>query len=119
MDSVITVHGIRDDYKTAWTDQDGMWWLRGQLFEKLSVRQVDYSYEVEDNSSIYGPEGIQQHAQSLVTEYAKFRKELEAVGAGFLSGRHILNNCTRLRLTVRLCGYAMILEASSSKRYVG
>lgn len=70
------MHGIRDDYKTAWTDAQGDWWVRNQLFEDLSTREVDYSYEIDATSTLYEPDGITQHARSLITEYAAVRQDL-------------------------------------------
>lgn len=77
--SVITVHGIRDDYKTAWTDESGAWWVEKELFKHMSIREIDYSYEVDGTSLIYEPNGILQHAQQLITEYAAVRQKLDDV----------------------------------------
>ncbi|KAI0858067.1 putative ankyrin repeat protein [Xylaria cubensis] len=74
---VITVHGIRDDYKTAWTDKEGDWWVKNQLFEGLAIRQIDYSYETNEESTIYQANGINLHAEWLIREYAEVRKRLE------------------------------------------
>ncbi|KAL2192491.1 putative ankyrin repeat protein [Corynascus similis CBS 632.67] len=74
---VITVHGIRDDYKTAWTDESGAWWVEKELFKHMSIREIDYSYEVDGTSLIYEPNGILQHAQQLITEYAAVRQKLD------------------------------------------
>jgi hypothetical protein len=77
--SVVTVHGIRDDYSTAWTDAEGSWWVREQLFKDLSIREVDYSYEIDTAAAIYATNGIVQHAQELAENYAEVRQELEEV----------------------------------------
>ncbi|KAI1099976.1 putative ankyrin repeat protein [Jackrogersella minutella] len=74
---VVTVHGVRDDYKNAWTDKEGAWWVKEQLFKKLSIREIDYSYEIEEGSTIYEPNGLRLHAERLVGEYAKARGRLE------------------------------------------
>ncbi|KAF7554349.1 hypothetical protein G7Z17_g2957 [Cylindrodendrum hubeiense] len=74
---IITVHGIRDDYKTAWTDKNGDWWVKKQLFKKLSVREIDYSYDIDEESILYQPNGIRLHAERLVEEYAEIRRRLE------------------------------------------
>ncbi|TAQ90941.1 hypothetical protein B7494_g700 [Chlorociboria aeruginascens] len=37
---VVTVHGIRDDYKTAWTNTAGSWWVKDDLFQDLSIREA-------------------------------------------------------------------------------
>ncbi|KAI0119519.1 putative ankyrin repeat protein [Daldinia grandis] len=74
---VITVHGIRDDYKTAWIDENGLWWVRDRLFKNLTIRELDYSYEIGEDSEIYEPNGIVQHARRLIEKYAEVRRELE------------------------------------------
>ncbi|XDG08410.1 hypothetical protein ABKA04_008025 [Annulohypoxylon sp. FPYF3050] len=73
---VITVHGIRDDYKTSWTDHKGAWWVKDQLFKNLSIREVDYSYEIDEGSELYVPDGINRLATSLIDEYAQLRSKL-------------------------------------------
>lgn len=78
--SVVAVHGIRDDYKTAWTEEDGTWWLKTKLFEDLSIREVDYSYEIDEEATIFQVDGIKLHAERLLTAYAKDRASLEEVG---------------------------------------
>lgn len=77
---MVTVHGIRDDYKTAWTEEDGTWWLVNKLFENLSIRELDYSYEVDEEAAIFQVDGIKLHAERLLTAYAKDRASLEEVG---------------------------------------
>lgn len=79
--SVVTVHGIRDDYKTAWTKEDGTWWVVNKLFEDLSMREVDYSYEIDEEATIFQADGIKLHAERLLTAYAKERANLEEVGS--------------------------------------
>ncbi|KAI0539493.1 putative ankyrin repeat protein [Xylaria digitata] len=74
---VITVHGIRDDYRTAWTDKGGAWWVKDRLFKNLSIREIDYSYEINEESTIYQSNGIQLHAGRLIEEYAEVRRKLE------------------------------------------
>ncbi|KAI0099851.1 putative ankyrin repeat protein [Nemania sp. FL0031] len=76
---VITVHGLRDDYKTAWTDKWGAWWVKNHLFKNLSIREIDYSYEVDEESTIYQWNGIRLHAERLIEEYAKVRRNLEEI----------------------------------------
>jgi hypothetical protein len=78
---VVTVHGIRDDYKTAWTKEDGTWWVVNKLFEDLSMREVDYSYEIDEEATIFQADGIKLHAERLLTAYAKERANLEEVGS--------------------------------------
>jgi hypothetical protein len=73
------VHGIRDDYKTAWTDTQGNWWVKEQMFRNLSIREVDYSYEIHSEALIFDTNGILQHAQWLVKTYAMARRSLEDV----------------------------------------
>ncbi|KAF4951589.1 hypothetical protein FGADI_7364 [Fusarium gaditjirri] len=74
---VITVHGIRDDYKTAWIDSKGNWFLKDTLFKNLSVREIDYSYENHEDSILYKPNGIRVLAEKLIDEYAAVRAKLE------------------------------------------
>jgi hypothetical protein len=78
--SVVTVHGIRDDYKTAWTMENGTWWLVNHLFADLSIRELDYSYEIDEDATIFQVGGIELHAEKLLTAYAKDRANLEEVG---------------------------------------
>ncbi|PTB35375.1 hypothetical protein M441DRAFT_41404 [Trichoderma asperellum CBS 433.97] len=93
---VVTVHGIRDDYKTAWITKKGIWWVKEQLFKGLSTRQIDYAYEVNESSELYGPDGIRLHAQRLVAEYADIRGKLE----GTESDRPIIWICHDLGGTI-------------------
>ncbi|KAL7919235.1 putative ankyrin repeat protein [Trichoderma austrokoningii] len=74
---VVTVHGIRDDYETAWTEEDGTWWLKDKLFRGSSIREVDYSYEIDEDAAIFEKDGINTHAEELLTAYAKDRAGLE------------------------------------------
>ncbi|KAF5011778.1 hypothetical protein FDECE_2145 [Fusarium decemcellulare] len=74
---VITVHGIRDDYKTAWTDEKGNWLVKEQLFKNMSIREVDYSYEIGEKSMLYEPNGISLHAKELIDSYLGIRRVLE------------------------------------------
>jgi hypothetical protein len=53
--------------------------VKEQLFENLSTRQVDYSYEIDAESMLYEAGGILQHARRLITEYAELRQSLEEV----------------------------------------
>lgn len=82
--SVVTVHGIRDDYRTAWTDAKGVWWVKDDLFQGRSVREIDYSYEIDAESALYEPNGIMQHAQRLITALATLRQKLQDVGSKHL-----------------------------------
>lgn len=104
------MHGIRDDYKTAWIDKDGNWWAKDELFKDLSVREVDYSYEIDEDSVLYEPNGIKRLAEKLVTEYADVRGKLEEVGPGcvlFLCNQ-CANKSARLKLIALFYGYATI-----------
>ncbi|EHK48132.1 ankyrin repeat protein [Trichoderma atroviride IMI 206040] len=74
---VVTVHGICDDYRTAWIDGEGSWWVKTKLFQDLSTRQIDYSYEIHGDSELYEIDGLRLHAERLMTSYAKIRGELE------------------------------------------
>ncbi|KAF5642482.1 ankyrin repeat [Fusarium tjaetaba] len=77
VNSVLTVHGIRDDYKTAWIDSKGNWFLKDSLFKDMSVREIDYSYENHEESILYKPDGIRILAERLIDEYATVRTKLE------------------------------------------
>ncbi|KAF5709137.1 ankyrin repeat [Fusarium globosum] len=70
---VIAVHGIRDDYKTAWIDKKGGWILKEKLFKNMSIREIDYSYEIHGSSTLHRPNGIHILAQELVDRYAEER----------------------------------------------
>ncbi|KAL7793938.1 ankyrin repeat protein [Trichoderma afarasin] len=76
---VITVHGIRDDYRTAWIDREGSWWIKNKLFHDLSARQIDYSYEIHEDSDLYETDGLRLHAERLLTAYTNVRGELEDI----------------------------------------
>ncbi|PNP41528.1 hypothetical protein TGAMA5MH_06629 [Trichoderma gamsii] len=76
---VVAVHIIRDDYKTAWTEEDGTWWLKNKLFKELSIREVDYSYEIDEEAPIFRMDGIQLHAEKLLKAYARDRARLDEV----------------------------------------
>ncbi len=56
--SVITVHGIRGDFKVAWTDENSTWWVNNDLFKDLSTRQIDHLYEIDATSTIYELDGV-------------------------------------------------------------
>ncbi|KAG8674131.1 hypothetical protein FPOAC1_000094 [Fusarium poae] len=86
---VIAVHGIRDDYKTAWMDKKGGWVLKERLFKGLSIREIDYSYEIDQNSILYRQNGIDILAESLLDSYAKEREHL----AGTETDRPIIWAC--------------------------
>ncbi|KAF9768543.1 hypothetical protein IL306_014142 [Fusarium sp. DS 682] len=73
---VIAVHGIRDDYKTAWIGTKGNWVLKEQLFRDMSIREIDYSYEIHENSVLYSRNGIHVLAKELVDRYAEERERL-------------------------------------------
>ncbi|UKZ47994.1 hypothetical protein TrVGV298_002230 [Trichoderma virens] len=74
---VITVHGIRDDYKTAWTREDEVSWIEDTLFKDNSIRQVDYAYDIDENATIYKLDGIKLHAEALIQAYAQNRSHLK------------------------------------------
>lgn len=87
--------------------------MRQKLFESLLGRQLDYSYEVDQESLLYQPNGIRAHAERLVTEYAEIRKEHEEVGFLISLECAVLINSCRLKSTVPSFGFAMILEEQS------
>lgn len=94
--SVITVHGIRDDYRTAWIDREGSWWIKNKLFHDLSARQIDYSYEIHENSDLYETDGLRLHAERLTTAYANVRRELEDVGLQHHKITHVSGSDKRI-----------------------
>jgi hypothetical protein len=49
------------------------------MFRNLSIREVDYSYEIHSEALIFDTNGILQHAQWLVKTYAMARRSLEDV----------------------------------------
>jgi hypothetical protein len=53
--------------------------VKDQLFKKLSTREVDFSFEIDEESPLYSLNGIELLAKHLVEEYAKVRKGLEEV----------------------------------------
>ncbi|KAH7310656.1 ankyrin repeat-containing domain protein [Stachybotrys elegans] len=79
---VITVHGLRDDHKTAWQTSSGDFWLRDQLFPNINIRQLDYSYAVDDSARVFGPRGIEAEARNLIRDYNQFRQELPDTETG-------------------------------------
>lgn len=45
----------------------------------MSVREIDYSYEIDQDSLLYRPNGIRLLAEDLLDEYIKVREKLEEV----------------------------------------
>lgn len=74
--SVITVHGIRDDPKTAWQTRDENWWVHDQLFARLTIREIDFSYYTHEEADIFKPNGIAREARRLLTDYTSMRNNL-------------------------------------------
>ncbi|KAM0417014.1 hypothetical protein ACHAPT_012980 [Fusarium lateritium] len=73
---VITVHGLRDDHNTVWTSETGNEWVGKQLFEHLSVRQLDYLYATDESARIFQENGIKAEARNLLRLYSENRREL-------------------------------------------
>ncbi|KAG8164089.1 hypothetical protein KVR01_006007 [Diaporthe batatas] len=76
---VITVHGVRDDHQTVWTNkQDGSSWIERVLFRDLSIRQLDYVYGTGNSARIYDPsaDGISTEANDLLKSLAQDRAQL-------------------------------------------
>lgn len=70
----MTVHGIRDDTKTAWGHSGGNRdWIKDKLFGFHSVRQLDYAYDTSDSARIYDPseDGITMEANDLLDSVAR------------------------------------------------
>jgi hypothetical protein len=57
--------------------------VKDQLCRDLSVREVDYSYEIDASSMIYEEHGVVGHAQKLIDEYAAVRRKLDEVIIAF------------------------------------
>lgn len=74
MCSIITIHGLRDDYNTAWIKGNGTRWAYN-LFVGHNTKEINYSYEVDEESEIYHVDGIRKHAQRLLTQYAELQNE--------------------------------------------
>ncbi|ROW04700.1 hypothetical protein VMCG_04793 [Cytospora schulzeri] len=70
---VITVHGVRDDRNTAWTSRNGESWIRDRLFRNEDIRQMDYSYEIDDAARIFHRNGIDLEARALLESLARVR----------------------------------------------
>ncbi|EHK17447.1 uncharacterized protein TRIVIDRAFT_66366 [Trichoderma virens Gv29-8] len=110
---IITVHGIRDVYKTAWIDNDNSWWVRSKLFNKRLVRQIDYSYEISEESGLYTENSIRRHAEKLIAAYSEIRGELEDVDLEHskeASKERADSRIDRVKNIVLLYGSATILE---------
>jgi hypothetical protein len=60
-------------------DKKGGWVLKERLFKGLSIREIDYSYEIDQNSILYRQNGIDILAESLLDSYAKEREHLAGV----------------------------------------
>ncbi|KAF5676117.1 ankyrin repeat [Fusarium heterosporum] len=73
---VITVHGLRDDRSTCWKSKSGKHWLERSLFQGLSIRQLDYSYAIDESAQIYEKDGVKAEAKNLLRLYSENRREL-------------------------------------------
>ncbi|RGP73711.1 ankyrin repeat [Fusarium longipes] len=73
---VVTVHGLRDDHKTVWRSQTGKLWIRGQLFDGLAIRQLDYLYSNDQEARIFSHDGIKTEARNLLRQYREYRLAL-------------------------------------------
>ncbi|EHK25623.1 ankyrin repeat protein [Trichoderma virens Gv29-8] len=76
IESVITVHGLRDDYGTAWKLNKKEHWLGTWLFEDVPIRQLDFVYAIDDSARIFKRGGIKAEAQDLMREYLEKRRNL-------------------------------------------
>ncbi|OPB38934.1 putative ankyrin repeat protein [Trichoderma guizhouense] len=70
---VVTVHGIRDDYSTTWKRDNETLWIMDTLFEDRRIAEVDYAYDIDEDASIYEPNGIEFHAEELIGAYSQHR----------------------------------------------
>lgn len=78
--SVITVHGIRDDDKTAWRRDNGTPWIMNTLFGGRKIVQADYAYDIDEDAILYEPGGIEFYAEDLIWRFSRFRHPLREVG---------------------------------------
>lgn len=120
--SVITVHGLRDDFKTAWTDKKGNRWVKDQLFENQSIREINFSYEIDEYATIYDPLCIMiDHGNNLLGQYAEVREKLKKVSFPVpVQPEHMILTAIvdRLKPTALLYGFATILGVRSLNRYI-
>ncbi|KAL5088989.1 hypothetical protein Trisim1_006133 [Trichoderma cf. simile WF8] len=70
---VVAVHGIRDNYKTAWRRKYGSRWISDTLFKEKSVREVDYGYDIDEDARLFESGGLESHAEDLITRFSQFR----------------------------------------------
>lgn len=79
-ESVITVHGLRDDHNTVWRNQEGKQWIPNQLFSSMCIRQLDYMYAADNDARIFQEDGIKAEAKELLRLYVEERRKLPEVG---------------------------------------
>lgn len=74
---MVTVHGLRDDYQTAWTSlQDGSDWIESNRFPFVRIRHLNYVYDISDSARVYGPNGVVIEANALLDSLAQKWAEL-------------------------------------------
>ncbi|KAJ4865496.1 ankyrin repeats (3 copies) domain-containing protein [Trichoderma breve] len=73
---VITVHGIRDDEKTAWRRGNRTPWIVDSLFHPRKIVQADYAYDIDEDAILYEPGGIEFYAEDLIWRFSRFRHPL-------------------------------------------
>lgn len=107
--SVVTVHGIRDNSKTAWRREDGSRWISDTLFKGRPVREVDYSYDIDEDARLYESEGIEFHAKNLIEQFSQFRHPIGVRYEDVIKFPSLFNdrNC-RQRKPIPSFGSAMI-----------
>lgn len=71
---VVTVHGIRDNYKTAWKRENGSRWISDTLLKGKPVREVDYSYDIDEDARLFEPDGLEFHAEDLMAQFSQLRR---------------------------------------------
>ncbi|KAL6790887.1 putative ankyrin repeat protein [Trichoderma sp. SZMC 28012] len=73
---VITVHGIRDDDKSAWRRDDGSLWIMDTLLKEKRIVQADYAYDIDEDARLYEPGGVEFYAEDLIWRFSRFRHPL-------------------------------------------
>jgi hypothetical protein len=84
-DSLVTVHSLRDDSAYVWKTATKSWWIT-ELFSELTVRQLDYTYAVDESATIFQSDGIEVEARRLLKELSEHRSGDSGVRLRIKSG---------------------------------